>query len=128
MVIAPTDFRDEELLKPKAFFEAKGAVVEIASTTTGLARGMQGADVKPVLTVEAADPYRYAAIVVVGGAGAPTYLWENGTLHALPRVAHADGIPVAAICLSEFSRAVVREIASEHQRAARSRSHPAPRR
>ena len=100
MVIAPTDFRDEELLEPKAFFEAEGAVVEIASTTAGLARGLQGGDVKPDLTVAAADPHRYAAIVVVGGAGAPTYLWENGTLHALLRVTHADGIPVAAICLS----------------------------
>ncbi len=164
MVIAPTDFRDEELLEPKAFFEAEGAVVEIVSTTAGLARGMQGADVKPDLTVEAADPDRYAAIV--GGARAPTYLWENGTLHALLRVTHADGIPVAAICLSgavaaragllRGLRATVYGLprakhellrggalyveedvvvaggvvtaAGEHQRALRSRSHPAPRR
>ena len=33
IVIAPADFRDEELLQPKAAFEAEGAVVEVASTT-----------------------------------------------------------------------------------------------
>jgi tRNA(Ser,Leu) C12 N-acetylase TAN1 len=39
MVIAPSDFRDEELLEPKARFEAEGAIVETASTGTGIARG-----------------------------------------------------------------------------------------
>jgi protease I len=100
MVIAPSDFRDEELLQPKALFEAEGAVVEVASTTTDVARGMLGAEVKPDLALSAVDPHRYATIAVVGGSGAPTYLWDNHTLHALLRIARDEETPIGAICLS----------------------------
>jgi putative intracellular protease/amidase len=67
MVIAPSDFRDEELLQPKARFEAEGAVVELASTTVDVARGMLGAEVTPDLELSAVDPHQYAAIALVGG-------------------------------------------------------------
>jgi protease I len=68
MVVAPQNFRDEELLHPKAVFEREGAVVDVASTTADVARGMLGAEVKPDLVLSAVDPHRYAAIVLVGGA------------------------------------------------------------
>jgi protease I len=100
MVVAPADFRDEELLQPKALFEAEGAVVEVASTTANVARGMLGAEVKPDLTLSAVDPHRYAIIALVGGSGAPTYLWDNHALHALLRIARGDETPIGAICLS----------------------------
>jgi protease I len=100
MVIAPSDFRDEELLEPKALFEAEGAVVEIASITADVARGMLGAEVKPDLALSAVDPHRYAAIALVGGAGAPAHLWGDHTLHAVLRIAREDGTPIGAICLS----------------------------
>jgi protease I len=100
MVIAPREFRDEELLQPKAAFEAEGAVVEVASTTTEIARGMLGAQVEPDLALSAVDPHRYAAIALVGGSGAATYLWDNHALHALLRIAYADGTPLGAICLA----------------------------
>lgn len=100
MVIAPADFRDEELLQPKAAFEAEGAVVEVASTTTDVARGMLGAEVKPDLALSGVDPHRYAAIAVAGGSGAQTYLWDNHALHALLRLARRDGTPIGAICLA----------------------------
>jgi len=100
MVIAPSDFRDEELLQPKALFEAEGAVVEVGSTTTHVARGMLGAEVKPNIALSAVDPHRYAAIALVGGSGAPTYLWDHHVLHALLRIARDDGTPIGAICLS----------------------------
>jgi protease I len=100
MIIAPADFRDEELLEPRAVFEAEGAGVEVASTTTSVARGMLGAEVKPDLAIAAVDPHRYAAIAVVGGSGAPTYLWDNHALHAVLRIARGEGTPIGAICLS----------------------------
>jgi protease I len=100
MVVAPADFRDEELLQPKALFEAEGGVVEVASTTTDVARGMLGAQVKPDLALSGVDPHRYAAIALVGGSGAPSYLWDNRTLHALLRIARDEGTPIGAICLS----------------------------
>jgi protease I len=105
MVVAPVDFRDEELLHPKAIFEAEGAVVEVASTATGVARGMLGAEVKPDLALSAVDPHRYAGIALVGGRGAPAYLWDNHALHALLRLARDDGTPIGAICLSSAALA-----------------------
>jgi protease I len=100
LVIAPSGFRDEELLQPKALLEAAGAVVEVASTSTHVCRGMLGAEVEPDLALHEVDPHRYAAIVLAGGSGAVTYLWDNHALHALLRIARADGTPIGAICLS----------------------------
>jgi len=100
MVIAPADFRDEELLEPKALFEAGGAAVEVASTTTDVARGMLGAEVTPDLALSEVDPHRYVAIAIAGGTGAPTHLWGDAALHALLRTARDRGTPIGAICLS----------------------------
>jgi len=100
MVIAPSGFRDEELFEPQQIFTGHGAKVEIASTCATPAEGMLGARVTPDLVLAKVDPYAYAAIVVVGGTGAPAYLWESGLLHAILRRAHAEGIPLGAICLS----------------------------
>jgi protease I len=100
MVVAPTDFRDEELVQPKAVFEAEGAVVEIGSTTTEVVRGMLGLQVKPDAALSTVDPHRYAAIALVGGSGAPTYLWDDHVLHSILRSARKDGTPIGAICLS----------------------------
>jgi protease I len=97
LIVAPTGFHDEELSEAKALLEARGASVEIASTAPGVATGMQGARVAPSLVVDAVDPHAYVAVVVIGGSGAPAYLWENTRLHALIRAARADGTPVAAI-------------------------------
>jgi protease I len=105
MVIAPSDFRDEELLEPKACFQAEGAIVEIASTGTAVARGMLGVEVEPDLALATVDPHRYAVIALVGGAGAPTYLWDNHALHAVLRIARGDGTPIGAICLSPVALA-----------------------
>jgi deglycase len=100
MVVAPTDFRDEELFVPKGRFEAEGLVVEIASTDPGRARGTLGAEVTPDLTIAEADPRRYAAIVVVGGKGTPVALWQDDGLHALLRTAYRRATPIGAICLA----------------------------
>jgi len=100
MVIAPSGFRDEELLQPKALFEAAGAVVEVASTSTDVCRGMLGAEVKPDLRLLDVDPHRYAAIMLVGGTGAVSHLWDDHGLHAILRIARDDGTPIGAICLS----------------------------
>ncbi len=97
LVVAPAGFCDEELADAKAALEAHGAAVEVASTTTAPARGEGGAEVTPDLAVSAADPHRYAAIAIVGGEGAAAHLWEHGALHALLRLAHADGKPIGAL-------------------------------
>jgi len=100
MVVAPRDFRDEELFVPRGRFEAEGATVEVASTEPGHAHGMLGAEVTPDVLVSDADPTRYVAIVVVGGRGARDALWEHGGLHALLHAAARRGTVLGAICLA----------------------------
>ncbi|GBC83359.1 Putative cysteine protease YraA [bacterium HR10] len=100
MVIAPEDFRDEELFTPKQIFEAGGAEVTIASTRLGLARGMLGGSASPDLLIAEARAEDYDAIVVVGGMGSPTHLWADEALHRLLREADEKGKIIGAICLS----------------------------
>lgn len=100
MVIAPSDFRDEELLEPKQVLEAEGAQVTVSSTKAGEATGMLGAKVTPDTTLEAIESADFEGISVVGGMGSPQFLWTNTTLHKLVQEFNRDQKVVAAICLS----------------------------
>jgi len=100
MVIAPQDFRDEELLVPKRVLEAAGFEVVVASTRKGEAVGMLGARVSVNTTVGELDPSQYDGIVVVGGAGTREYLWDDVQLHELIRAFFAQNKTVGAICLA----------------------------
>ncbi len=104
MIIAPDQFRDEELLVPRQRFEQAGWAVETASTRTGEAKGMLGAIEQVfhdlVYAQTQLQQQTYDAVVVVGGMGSPEYLWDNAPLHQLLQQATAQGRVVAAICLS----------------------------
>lgn len=104
MVIAPDQFRDEELHVPRQAFEAQGWVVDTVSTKTGDVQGMLGA-VEPVrqnldFARAQVDQKAYDAVVVVGGMGSPEYLWEDASLHAILNTLAAQNRVVSAICLS----------------------------
>jgi protease I len=100
MVLAPNDFRDEELFEPKSVLEKAGAKVEVASPQTGEAVGMLGGRAKPDKQLKDCKAQDYDAVVVVGGMGSPAFLWDNVTLHALLKEARDSGKVVAGICLS----------------------------
>lgn len=100
MVIAPNQFRDEELIEPRKIFLAEGAEVHIAACQNGEAKGMLGASIKPDLLVSDAKADDYDALVVVGGMGSPTYLWGDDQLHELLQKLESSNKVVAAICLS----------------------------
>jgi protease I len=100
LVVAPDQFRDEELIEPRKALEAQGASVAVASTQAGPAVGMMGARVNADLAVSDARAADFDAVVVVGGMGSPAHLWEHAPLHSLLReVATAGGV-IGAICLS----------------------------
>ena len=61
---------------------------------------MLGASERVTLSLARADASDYDALVIAGGAGAPTHLWDNEPLRALIRSMHAARKPIAAICLS----------------------------
>jgi len=100
MVIAPAQFRDEELLEPQKIFADAGAEVVVASRQLGEARGMLGARSKPDILIKDARPGDYDAIVVVGGMGSPEHLWDDADLHKLIKDMDQSGKVVSGICLS----------------------------
>lgn len=100
IVIAPAQYRDEELVEPKKIFLQEGAKIAIASTSLGKARGMLGGVVVPDLTFDGVDPKNYDACVLVGGMGSPTHLWLDSELHDIIRSMDRDKKILGAICLS----------------------------
>lgn len=100
MVIAQDQFRDEELLQPKEIFESEGASVTVASGVKSECKGMLGAKVKPDMLIGDARADDYDAVLVSGGMGSPTHLWNDTSLHGLLKQAKDSGKVVGAICLS----------------------------
>lgn len=100
MVIAPDQFRDEELNHPRQVFTNAGAKVTLVSTRTGLAVGMLGHKEEVDKTLDDVAGENFDAVVVVGGGGSTQYLWDNARLHDILRRHHQMGKVVAAICLS----------------------------
>lgn len=100
MVIAPDQWRDEELQQPRQVFQNEGWQVDTASTKAGSAQGMLGAIENVTLTLSDVEKHQYDAMVVVGGMGSPEYLWNNTQLHGLLKAHAAQQKVVSAICLS----------------------------
>jgi len=100
-VIAPSDFRDEELFDAKSAVEKAGYAVVIASTSMDTAKGMLGGTAKPDILVEEANVDDYKAIVFVGGGGVEEHLlYENDAVLDLARSAYEKGKIVGAICIA----------------------------
>ena len=100
MVIAPSDFRDEELFVPEGFFEKNGADVVITSETKGTAKGMLGGTASVDLSVSDVDISDYDAVVFVGGSGIESHkLYENKAYLKLAADAENSGKIIGAICL-----------------------------
>ncbi len=100
LVIAPENFRDEELSVPRAALASAGWSTVVASTRLGTATGMLHDTCPIACTIESLDATTLAALVIVGGTGAPTHLYDCAPLHRLATVMHQAKKPVAAICLS----------------------------
>ncbi len=98
-VIAPKNFRDEELEVPRRILEEKGYKAIVASQDTSEARGMLGAKVKPDLPLPLVKSADYSALVIVGGSGA-TALWDDTTLIRLVKEFVESKKVVGAICLA----------------------------
>jgi protease I len=99
MVVAPKDFRDEELLETRAVLEGHGYEVKIASERTKIAAGMLGARVDIDTDIHDVDAADFIALVFVGGAGAEGYFKSAKALN-LARQANKQGKVVGAICIA----------------------------
>lgn len=99
MIIAQKDFRDEELLEPKAILEKNGIEVKVASTTLSEVKGVLGARVSPDILVGDVKIKDFDAVVFIGGAGSAQY-WDDPTAHKLAQQALQANKIVAAICIA----------------------------
>ncbi len=99
MIIANSDFRDEEYEIPKEIFEQAGAEVTTVSSSLKLARGMLGARIKVDLLLSAVEIDKFDAIIFVGGTGAKEY-WENSRAHKIAQEAVKKGKVLGAICIA----------------------------
>ncbi|MFH1225147.1 MAG: DJ-1/PfpI family protein [Candidatus Diapherotrites archaeon] len=98
-VIAPKNFRDEELFHPKEELEKAGAVCAIASTKIGVCNGTLGGTADAKTLVEEANPADFDAVVFVGGSGSSVY-FDDEDAHKLARKFAEQGKAVAAICIA----------------------------
>jgi protease I len=99
MVIAPKNFRDEELFITREILEGAGYKITLASTSTDEAVGMLGGKALPELLVSQVKAEDFEAVVFIGGAGTKVILKDEATL-ALAKAAVGAGKLVAAICMA----------------------------
>ncbi|MBN2478434.1 DJ-1/PfpI family protein [Candidatus Micrarchaeota archaeon] len=98
-VIAPKNFRDEELMEPKKVLEGKGHKVVVASMGKNECTGMLGKKVKPDIDVKEAKAEDYDAVIIIGGSGAAG-LAENKEVLKLVKKAKELGKVYGAICIA----------------------------
>lgn len=101
MLIAPSNFRDEEFAEPYKVLTSSGAEVTVASVSTAPARGVLGKTVTPNINVSSAKGSDYDAVVFIGGPGVEEYeLFNNGNFLRIAREANNSGKVLSAICVA----------------------------
>ncbi|MFN4132938.1 MAG: DJ-1/PfpI family protein [Candidatus Hadarchaeales archaeon] len=98
LIIAPENFRDEELFHTKEELEAAGVKTTIASTKSK-ARGMLGRTATADLRLSEVKVEDYDAIIFVGGSGSSVY-FNDSTALSIAKEAFAKNKIVAAICIA----------------------------
>ena len=77
-----------------------GIAFDIASTRAGTCTGMLGGKTVAGISFEEIDPKNYNGLIIVGGSGSQTHLWEDDMLVRLAIYFHETGKVVGAICLA----------------------------
>lgn len=99
MIIACSQFRDEELAKPREVFEKAGYEVTVASDKAEGCKGMLGAEAKVDKLLGDVSAKDFDAVVFVGGTGAKV-LFDNADAHRVAKEADGAGKVLAAICIA----------------------------
>jgi protease I len=99
MVVAPENYRDEELFIPKEIFEKKGHEVSVASSKTGTLSGVRGGSITAELLLSDVNTAVYDAVVFVGGAGCKV-LFNNQQAIRIAQEMNEQQKIVAAICIA----------------------------
>lgn len=98
-VIAPEDFRDEELFMTQEEVAKCGHEMWIASHKTGTCMGVHGGIAQSDLLVEDVDTTSFDGVVFVGGTGSRVF-FDDPHAWMLAQAMNGQGKMVAAICIA----------------------------
>jgi protease I len=100
IIIASSNFRDEEYSIPRQFLENKGAKITVASSKDTPSVGMlKRVTVKPDTLLGRVKAEDYDAVVFIGGVGAKEYFADQ-TAHRLAQETVKKNKILAAICVA----------------------------
>lgn len=99
MIVAPRDFRQEELEGPKKALEAAGHAVTIASVERGPCTGLPHCWAEATLALSEIDPNRFDGVIFVGGVGARV-LFDDRDAYRVAQALDRQHRLVAAICIA----------------------------
>jgi len=122
MIVASNGFRDEEFKVPLDMLTSKGYEVVVASSSLGTAKGMLGMSVEVDISVTAARPSDYEAIIFVGGVGAQAF-WDDVNAQELAKSMNRDDKLVAAICIAPVTLANAGILEGKNATVWKSESH-----
>ena len=99
MVIASSNFRDEEYAEPRKVLEDEGARVTVACSSLSTAKGKLGLEVKPDILIGDVKEGDFDGIVFVGGGGSKEY-FDSPVAHSLAQSFYTHGKLTSAICIA----------------------------
>lgn len=98
-IIAPKDFRDEELFITQSEIEKSGLTTTIASSIVGECIGSKGGKAISTVSLDQIKRKDYSTIVFIGGIGSRLFFDDPKAINLAQEMA-ADGSLVAAICIA----------------------------
>lgn len=99
LIVAPANFRDEELFHTKEILDDAGVETYVASKGVRIAKGAYGRNSDVDLELTKLDVNDYDAIIFIGGSGTTVYL-NDSTAHRIAKEALENGKVLAAICMA----------------------------
>lgn len=99
LIIAPENFRDEELFEIKKVLESSEIETEVVSSKTGMIKGMLGQTEEVKRTIFEINIADYEAIIFVGGKGASVYFDDPIALAVAEEAVRQNKI-IGAICIA----------------------------
>ena len=99
LVIAPENFRDEELFHTKESLEKAGHKTTIFSAKTGKCSGLLGGSADAEKTIDELKANDFDAVAFIGGMGAQIYL-NDKKAHAIAKEFLDRGKILSAICIA----------------------------
>lgn len=103
VVVAPKDYNEEELTGVTTALENSNIRFDIASSATGTATGMSGGTTPVTLSfndVKSGGIDKYSGIILIGGEGAMTSLYDDQVLRELVTTFDQKEKLISAICAS----------------------------